>query len=144
MSYSDKEEKDSTIPLTGSEKKYQLRECCSIGAMANYSIFVVFLAVFITCLIVVGSVGRLQANLEGYRDPVPDYSNVSNPSYHACYMFSSCKGSPVPNITHQGHCNFKPDTSSECAGSMVGFSFIALAALAFLISSLVKAVINQE
>lgn len=122
------------LHLTGTEKKKKV--WCSIGSVLNYTIGLIFLAIFVTCLIVIGSIGTIQSNLTDYKDP----SNNTNDSGRACYMFSKCNGEPLDNTSK---CYFKPDRNSECDGTMVGYALIAFVSLAFFLLAIFKAVINH-
>ena len=139
------EDEVMSAPLVTVDSDKKRRECCSIGAFVNYSIAVVFLATFLACVIVIGTIGTLQSHLSGYSDPRRSGSsnpNATNITRHACYLFSECSGDPV-DIGY-GKCYFKPDENSECEGTMVGYALIALVALAFIISTITKAIINQK
>lgn len=133
------DESNLTAPLAEGIAQSK-RKCCTIGSLLNYLIAIVFLATFVTCLIVIGTIGSLQSHLKGYDPPRSDDPNVSD-SRHACYMFSRCNGDAVDNSSA---CYFKPDKNNECEGTMVGFALIALVALTFIVSSVVKGILNQR
>lgn len=128
----------SDIPLILQEEKKK-RQWCSPGAIVNYINSLILLAAFIACVIVIGTVGSIQGNLKAYVDPdIPD-TNTTNQPRHACYMFSSCKGDAIDNISH---CYFKPRETNECEGAMVGYSIIALVCFVFFVVSLIYAILN--
>ena len=108
------------------------REWCSIGAFVNYSISTIFIAIFLCCLIVVGTIGTIQNDLHGQ----PVFVNSSR----SCYMYATCDKNP--NISLK--CLFTPTKSHPCDGAMVLYSFIAILAIGFFISLIVKAVFNHK
>ena len=126
MNFLNRKTPEDEKPLSGSKKKHW----CSVGAAINYSLAVDYLAIFVTCLVVVGTVGTIQKDI---KDGYPD--NKTGPF---CYMYSSCEGD------NKTTCKFLPNTGSECDATLVCYSFIGIMALAFAISMIIKALLNQE
>ena len=122
MNFLNRKTPEDEEPLSGSKK----RHWCSIGAAINYGLAVDYLAIFLTCLVVVGTVGTIQKDIkDGYPDKTGPF----------CYMYSSCEED------NKTTCKF---TGSECDATLVFYSFIGIMALAFAISMIIKALINQE
>ena len=132
MNFLNRKTLEDEEPLSDSKK----RHWCSVGAAINYSLAVHYLAIFITCLFVVGTVGTIQKDL---KDEYDDPFNITGPF---CYMYSDCDGDI--NVDNQTNCSFLPDTVSKCDATLVCHSFIAVMALAFAISMIIKGFINQE
>ena len=132
MNFLNRKTPEDEEPLSGSKKKHW----CSIGAAINYSLAVDYLAIFLTCLVVVGAVGTIQKDIkDGYNDPL-------NKTGHFCYLYSSCNKDI--KVDENTTCRFLPSTASECDATLVCYSFIGIMALAFAISMIIKAFINQE
>lgn len=108
------------------------REWCSIGAFVNYSITLIFIAIFLSCIVVVGTIGTIQNDLH------QETAFVNNS--RSCYMYATCNTNPNTSLK----CLFAPTKSHPCDGAMVLYSFIALVAIGFFISLIVKAVLNQK
>ena len=106
----------------------------TIGAIINYSIAVDFVAIFIACLIVIGCIGTIQTDLSR------TFNNNNTEQGHICYMFATCPAASDPNSP----CVFQPSASHPCDGSMVGYSFIAILSIAFVISLVVKAILKHK
>ena len=130
---------EDEVPLTGSERRKILPYIFNIGSVFNYAIALFQVAVFLTCLVVLGTVGSVQSHLRHYSDPQLD-GNVSLPR-HACYMLSKCDGEPIDNSSQ---CYFKPYNNTACDGTLVGYGVIGLGALVFFVLSIVKGVLNLK
>ena len=100
----------------------------TIGAALNLLISLDFLALMLTSVVVIGTVGTVQHDLASDKN----YNNQST----VCYFFSSCSN---PSCS-----GFTPGASHACDASMVGFAFVVVLALAFIISLIVKAVLHHE
>ncbi len=131
---------EDEVPLTGSEKRKKLPfKYFNVGSVFNYAIAFFQLAAFLTCLIVLGTVGGVQIDLRHYRDPQLD-GNVSLPR-RACYMLSKCDGEPVDNSSQ---CYFKPYKNTACDGALGGYAVIGFGALVFFVLSITKGILNLK
>jgi hypothetical protein len=120
---------DETPIIEGSYdmKKKKKIKCLSIGSIINYSVAVDFAAIFIACLVVVGCIGTIQTDLN------TQYAEKFNTT-HVCYMFAT-----IGEGSDQG---FNTITTKPCDGAMVGFSFIALMSVIFIVLLIVKGIFN--
>lgn len=126
-------EDDDTLPLAdGSTRK---RDWFSIGALFNYSLAVLFVAIIMCVLIIIGTMGVLQANLDNIKNTYKPVNGTA--PGRLCYLYTSVD-CPITN------CTVSLDTNSTCDGLMVGFTFIAIMAMGFLISLVTKAILNHK
>uniref|UniRef100_A0A1X7UXY9 Uncharacterized protein n=1 Tax=Amphimedon queenslandica TaxID=400682 RepID=A0A1X7UXY9_AMPQE len=118
------EDQESLEPFQGK------KECCTIGSFINYMIIINFAAMFLACVIVIGSLGTLQSDLTS-----------AHGGNRSCYMYATFSGS-----VDDGDCDNKFSTvaTHPCDGSMVAFSFFALFAVAFSISLFIKGILHHD
>ena len=104
------------------------KEWCTIGSFVNYSMIILFFAVFLSCIIVIGSLGTLQSDL-----------SKAQGGNRSCYMYATFSGD-------EGDCTDKFNTvaTHPCDGSMVAFSFVAAISIAFMISLFIKAFLHHK
>lgn len=117
---------DDEQALSGSGEK---PDYCTIGATINYCIIADFVAIFVSCLIIVGSLGTLRSDLSK--------SQLTVNSTATCYMYAS-----YPSDCSST--NFGLDSAHTCDGMMVGFSFVAVMAVCFVIGLFIKAILRLE
>ena len=108
------------------------REWCSIGAFVNYSITVIFIAIFLSCIVVIGTIGTIQNDLHQH--------NAFVNNSRSCYMYATCDNNPNKSLK----CLFAPTKNHACDGTMVAYGFIAVLAIGFFISLIIKAVLNHR
>lgn len=117
------EDQESLEPFQ--EKK----ECCTIGSFINYMIIINFAAMFLACVIVIGSLGTLQSDLTS-----------AHGGNRSCYMYATFSGKEEEGCDNR----FNTVATHPCDGSMVAFSFFALFAVAFMISLFIKGILHHE
>lgn len=121
-----KKDEEDEEQLQGSTNKHAF---LTLGAFINYGIVVDFAAIFVACLIVVGSLGTLQK----------DISDTQGGN-KGCYMYATSSNG---NGTI-GTCNFQLEAAHPCDGAMVGFSLIAAMCIGFMVSLVIKGLLHHE
>ena len=119
---------DDSMPLADNGKRR--REWCTIGAVFNYSLAILFVGIFLCSIIVIATMGVLQADLAS--------SDITS----GCYLYTSV--SNCSDDDNRSFCIVKPGHKSICDGMMTGFGFIGVMSLTFLISLVTKAILNHE
>ena len=128
------EESNDTMPLADNGRKR--RECLTIGAAVNYTLGVLFVAIFLCSIIVIATMGVLQADLDNVK------GRYYNGTKSVCYLYTGTEDCAKDEV----NCTVAatPGAKSVCDGLMSGFGIIAVMSLAFLISLITKAVLNHE
>lgn len=115
------------------------RSFCSLGAIVNYTLALNFLAIFVSSIVVIGTLASLQSDLCGN----DFYHNTSAPnvSSHVCILYAECNNDPN---NESGPCIIAPNGNRACEGTMTLFGLMMALSLAFIVSLIIKAFLRHE